>query len=174
MRQRSKQFILFVLLSVTLIVMIFGLKHYLSQHGQRQAPMPPLVVGKKLKPSTWQMVQDYTAVAVSQHAVGVTAQVAGQVTAHHINSGGFVKKGELLVALDDKLDQQSYRKYKAQARLAKADLARKLAVYNAGGISRSELDAARATFRVARANARSAQIAIGYKKIRAPFSGWGA
>ncbi len=172
MGQHLKRYAFLVFIAACLAALIYGLRQHLSSHGQRQVPMPPLVVGEKLKLARWQMLQDYTALAVSKHAVGVTSQVPGQVLSHHIKSGSFVKKGTLLVVLDDSIDQQNLHKYCAQARLAMIDLERKLAVFGAGGISRSELDAAKTALRVADANAQAARAAIAYKHIRAPFSGW--
>lgn len=117
--------------------------------------------------------------------VQVGTQVSGQVSAIYVDFNSQVKKGQLLARIDPTLAQQSVRDAeagveRAQAQLTEAekDYARNTQLYDEQIITASEFEAVQSTPAVARANLKSAQIALdkarqnlAYTSIYAPIDG---
>lgn len=157
---------------------------------ERAAPPPPdasavPVVVAKVKRE---------AIPVELHAIGtgqayktvsVESQVDGIVKAVHYRPGQFVRKGELLITLDDRpfvaaLDQAeaALARDQAQAQLQQADLNRYEQLFKAGIVPREQYDqymatstAAQATVRADQAAIQTAKIQLSYCSIYAPITG---
>ena len=115
----------------------------------------------------------------------VRPQVGGIVSARLFNEGGLVSKGQSLYQIDPATYQAAYdsaaasvgqAEASADAAKLKADRAQQLIAIKA--ISQQDLDdaetaekAAVASLAVARANAETAKINLGYTKVTAPISG---
>jgi membrane fusion protein, multidrug efflux system len=117
--------------------------------------------------------------------VSVESQVAGIVKEVHYQQGQLVRKGELLISLDQSpflaaLSQAkaALARDKAQAQLDQAQLDRYDELYKQGVVSKEEYDqylatsaAARATVNVDEAAVQTANIQLSYCSIYAPISG---
>jgi len=107
----------------------------------------------------------------AEQGVIVAPEIAGTVSEIDFESGANVKKGDLLLKLDDSTEQAQLRAAEAQAEWARvsAERTRKLRADNTA--SQSELDQAEASLKQAVANADNIRATIDKKAIRAPFSG---
>ena len=117
--------------------------------------------------------------------VSVGTQVSGQVSELLVDYNDHVKKGQLLARIDPTLAQQAVAdaganvsKAIAQEGQAQRDYKRNQELVNAGLIARSEYETTQSSLDVARANVRSAQVALdrakqnlAYTSIYAPIDG---
>jgi HlyD family secretion protein len=117
--------------------------------------------------------------------VQVGTQVSGQVSAIYVDFNDKVKKGELLARIDPTLQQQAVQdaqatlaRVDAQNVQAKADYDRQKSLFDQKIITESEFQTSQTNFAVARANVRSAQIALdkarqnlAYTNIYSPIDG---
>jgi len=117
--------------------------------------------------------------------VSVGTQVSGQVSELLVDYNDHVKKGQLLARIDPTLAQQAVAdaganvsKAIAQEGQAQRDYKRNQELVNAGLIARSEYETTKSSLDVARANVRSAQVALdrakqnlAYTSIYAPIDG---
>jgi len=121
--------------------------------------------------------------AVTTVAVGT--QVSGQIAELFVDFNDTVKKGQLLARIDPTLQQQAVidaeaalERVRAQALQAQRENHRNAELMSAGLVARSEYEATGSSLEVARANVRSAQVALDrarqnleYTKIYAPIDG---
>ena len=117
--------------------------------------------------------------------VQVGTQVSGQVAELFVDFNDTVKKGQLLARIDATLQQQSVtdahaalERAQAQARQAQRENNRNAELMSAGLVARSEAEMTDSALDVARANVKSAQVALErakrnleYTNIYAPIDG---
>ncbi|MGB7022437.1 MAG: efflux RND transporter periplasmic adaptor subunit, partial [Candidatus Acidiferrales bacterium] len=134
------------------------------------------------------------AMPIELHAIGtgeasstvsVESQVAGIVSAVHYKQGQFVKKGDLLVTLDNRpfvanlqLAQANLAKDKASAALAKVQAGRYEKLYQSGIVPKEQYDqyvatsdASEAAVQADQATIETAKLQVAYCLIYAPISG---
>jgi RND family efflux transporter MFP subunit len=98
----------------------------------------------------------------------IPAKVATTVTKIPVRAGQPVRKADLLVMLDPGGVQSQYQQAEAVALNAERQATKMRALFDAGAISETQLDAVETQHEVAKANFNAARQAI---EIRAPFSG---
>jgi HlyD family secretion protein len=117
--------------------------------------------------------------------VQVGTQVSGQVSELFVDFNDTVKKGQLLARIDPTLQQQAVtdayatlERVQAQARQASREYNRNAELASAGLVARSEVEMTDSSADVARANVKSAQVALErakrnleYTNIYAPIDG---
>lgn len=117
--------------------------------------------------------------------VAVGTQVSGQIAELLVDFNDTVKKGQLLARIDPTLQQQavtdaqaSVERAQAQMLQAQRDYNRNRELMNAGLVARSVYETTDSTLDVARANVKSARVALDrarqnleYTKIYAPIDG---
>jgi RND family efflux transporter MFP subunit len=122
---------------------------------------------------------------VAIQSVDIRAQITSTVREVHIREGQFVRKGDLLVTLDQRAEEANLQKAQAQVEKDKADLAnavrtleRQRQLFQQKFISQSALDAAenavdslKGQLAVDLAAVEAAHVALGNTLIRASFSG---
>ena len=115
----------------------------------------------------------------------VAAGASGKVVSVHVERGSVVKKGDVLVRLDNRATSANLEDARAQVQLAKsqqelanADCARNEKLFAGGSVSSAEHDRTQAQCRNASAQLASAtarqtmlEISVGDSTIRAPFDG---
>lgn len=99
------------------------------------------------------------------------APVSGQVLDFYFKEGQHVKKGDLLVRLDDRSWNAQLMGLKAQLKNAENDLSRKKALLDIGGSSQEDTDLALANVETLQAQIRQLEVNIDLANVRAPFSG---
>lgn len=136
--------------------------------GQR----PPTAVN--LAPSIERdLVDQVEAVGTSRaaQAVVVLAEVPGRVAEIHFQQGQEVKRGQLLVSLDDRNARADLARAEAEYQRALDDYRRGQQLVAKRAISESEVDTFRTSLESARANREAAQANLHDHRIRAPFAG---
>lgn len=164
---------------VLVLAIVFGI--VFGFHAVRN-----IFMGKYIKQMLSQPVTISTATAKLQswtptlHAVGnltavqgidINSQVPGQIVAVNFKSGQDVKKGDVLIQLNDSIDQQTLKTQQAQLNFIQGDYNRKQTLAKQKVITQSELEQSTTQLKQAQAAVASADLSIAFKKIKAPFNG---
>ena len=169
-----KRLILVLLLLVVIFGGIFGWKYRQIQQMQAQMaqPQPPAVVASTtVQQESWQPTLRAVGSLVAVNGVAVSTEVAGVVSALAFDSGQSVKRGDVVIRLDDSVDQAALEGLVADRELARVQFERAQDLLGRRALSRSEFDEAKARYDAARAAVAEQQARIAKKTIRAPFTG---
>ncbi|GAB2923804.1 efflux RND transporter periplasmic adaptor subunit [Rheinheimera gaetbuli] len=116
-------------------------------------------------------VRQFPAVVEPTERASLTFRVSGKLVQLLARPGQMVQKGDLLAALDDtdfrlRLDQSAARYELAQTQFVRAEqlIAQKL-------VSQAAFDEAKAQLQVAQADLSTAETALSYTRLQAPFAG---
>jgi membrane fusion protein, multidrug efflux system len=112
-----------------------------------------------------------TAQLMANEQVQLMAPISGQVLAIHFKEGQTVKRGDLLVHMDDRNWQAQLVGVTSELATAKKDLDRKNALLGIGGSSQVEVDQATTRVETLKSQLKQLQVNIDLAKINAPFSG---
>ena len=119
------------------------------------------------------LVDDVQAVGSlrSRQGVIVRPEISGRITQLNFQDGGRVKKGQLLVQLDDQLPMAQVQQAVAERSIAVANHKRNQDLVEQNFISRRTVDESAAARQVAEAKLALAQASAARLKILAPFDG---
>jgi len=101
----------------------------------------------------------------------VRPEISGRVAAIGFAEGQMVRRGQLLVQLDDSLLQAQLRQVEAQAGIARMQWQRNQELLAQAFVSRSVVDQAAATLAVAEAQVALAKAQLARTRVLAPFDG---
>lgn len=104
-------------------------------------------------------------------SVMLRPEVSGRVMKLGVADGQRVKKGQLVVQLDDTLQQAQLQQAMAQASIARTNVQRNRELLAQSFISQSAVDQAQANLEVAEAQVALAQAQLQRMKVVAPFDG---
>lgn len=143
-----------------------------ARAGGGGAPSAPLVVESalaRLQP----LSEDVEAVGSlrSRQGTVVRAEVSGRVTQINFRDGQRVRRGQLLVQLDDRLQQAQLQQAQAELSIAEANHKRNSDLVAQGFISQRGLDESAAAVKVAQAKAELARATAARLRVLAPFDG---
>jgi multidrug efflux system membrane fusion protein len=105
------------------------------------------------------------------HQVTISPEINGQVRRIAFVPGSPVKKGDVIVELNDATEQADLANARAQQKLTGLTLARFKDLAAKGAASQAQLDQAQSQFDAATAQIARTEAVIAKKLIRAPFSG---
>ena len=167
---------LIMLLSVAVIVAgIAFLKYRQIQAaiamGKSFAPPPSAVTTLVIEPNPWTPVLRVIGSLKSVQGVAVSGDLAGIVSEITFESGKTVKKGDLLVQLNDEQERAQLVAAEARCELAKLEIQRKRELQAKSALSPSEVDIAENELRQANAARELAAALRARKRITAPFDG---
>jgi membrane fusion protein (multidrug efflux system) len=130
----------------------------------------PVEVGKVERTT---LADDAQAVGTLRARQGVTLrpEVSGRIAAIGFGDGQRVKRGQMLVQLDDALQRAQLQQAQAQEAIARTTLARNRELLAQNFISASAVDQSAAALDVARAQVALAQAQLARMRIVAPFDG---
>lgn len=177
MNKRPMTLRLIIVLLVCFVVFggVFGMKaigNKMMNDYLDNMPVPPATISATAAGRmSWDNHLVATGTLVPVNGADLTTEVGGVVTALHFESGQAVRKGDLLVTLDDGVERGELRRLKAQADLARLNLQRRKRLFEQASISRADLDMAESEAAAASAAAEAAEAALARKNIRAPFDG---
>ncbi|CAD5373675.1 Efflux RND transporter periplasmic adaptor subunit [Rubrivivax sp. A210] len=119
------------------------------------------------------LVDDVMAVGSLKAGQGVMLrpEVSGRIASLGFADGARVKRGQLLVQLDDTLQQAQLKQAEAQAGIARTNLQRSRELLGQGFVSASAVDQNLAALDVAEAQVALARAQLGRMKVLAPFDG---
>ena len=137
--------------------------------GGPAAPVAVAVI--QVKPSTVQ--EDLQAVGSlqSNESVILRPEVSGRIAAIGFKDGQVVRKGQMLIALDNSLNAAEVAQMQAENDLALANLKRSEDLASRKFISSSAQDTAASNAQVAEAKLKLAQARLSKMRILAPFDG---
>lgn len=107
----------------------------------------------------------------SRQSVTLRPEVAGRIQSIAFAEGQRVRKGQLLVQLDDVLQQAELSQAQAQLSIARANHQRNEELVAQAFVARRVLDESRAALQVAQAQVALAQARLSRMRITAPFDG---
>ena len=108
---------------------------------------------------------------LADEEVELRAEVAGRVVRLPFQEGAFVRKGQLLAALDTDVLAAERRASQTRRDLAAVQAGRQRELFGIGGLSRQALDQAEAELQVLGADLARIDAEIGRRRIYAPFAG---
>lgn len=107
----------------------------------------------------------------ARQGVVLKPEVSGRIQNLSFGDGQRVRKGQLLVQLDDTLPQAQLKQAEASAAIARTNLQRSRELAAQNFVSQSAVDQNAAALEVAMAQVALAQAQVGRMKITAPFDG---
>jgi membrane fusion protein (multidrug efflux system) len=141
-------------------------------HAAAAAGPPPEVVGtREAKEDTWENRLFSVGTINPGRGVTVSNDAAGVVSAIKFQSGQTVRRGQVLVELDSRVERAQLASLRAQAGLARVSAGRTRALFKDSAVPKAQLDNAESALQSATANAAALQAQIDRKIVRAPFDG---
>ena len=107
----------------------------------------------------------------SNQGVMLRPEVSGRIVKLGFKDGQLVRRGQLLVQLDDTLQQAQLKQGEAQAAIARTNLQRSRELLGQGFVSQSAVDQNQAALDVAEAQVALARAQAARMKVLAPFDG---
>lgn len=107
----------------------------------------------------------------SRQSVTMRPEVSGRIAQIAFADGARVKRGQLLVQLDDVLQRAELSQAQAQLSIARANLKRNEELVAQAFVAQRVLDESRASLQVAEAQVALAQARLSRMRITAPFNG---
>lgn len=154
---------------------IFGGKSYAGHRAAVAAAhrsFPPVAVSAATaRNESWSPDVSVVGSLEAVQGTEITAQIAGNVTGIAFRSGAPVRKGQLLVRLDDSTQLAQLHADAAKLQLARATLVRTQKLYAAHAASQLDLQTAEADDGTARAAVEGDKATLAKLDIVAPFSG---
>ncbi len=167
-----------IILAVFLVVLfggIFGWHAFVSgkieQAMAKAGHQRTTVSAQPVKQIEWPAELQATATLKAIQGAMLTPQLAGMVTAIHFHSGSEVKKGQLLVQLNDANQRAQLVHDQSALKLAKTELAQQRSLYKRHNVSQLSYQRAQTAYTQARAAVSADRATIAKLQVRAPFTG---
>ena len=107
----------------------------------------------------------------SRQGVMLRPEVSGRISRLGFDDGQRVRRGQMLVQLDDALQQAQLQQSQAQANIASTNLQRNRELLAQNFVSQSAVDQSAASLQVAQAQVALSQAQLARMRITAPFDG---
>ena len=107
----------------------------------------------------------------AKQQVSIAPQVSARVMQVHFESGQLVKKGQVLVSLDDRAAQAQVREAEAALMDAQRIFKNFSTLFQRKAVTQTELDGQKAAVAMAEAKLAAARVQASYLTLHAPFSG---
>ena len=137
--------------------------------GLRNPPQTVSTITAATQP--WQKQLEAVGSTRAEKGADLSSQVSGIVKAIHFQSGAKAEKGTLLVELEAADDIAHLEALKAMEALAQLNYDRDSHLLNTDAVSKQTADTDLATLKSDQAQVAQQQALVGYKSIKAPFSG---
>ncbi len=149
----------------------------LNKNAKKMAAMatmarPPATVSTALATETqWQQSIHAVGTVTPIEGIHIAPEVAGTISAIHFISGQQVKKGDILIELENSIEQATLENAQAQATLGKLMYDRVSELRSLKVNTQAEFDKSQAEYDQAMAAVKIANATLAKKMIRAPFDG---
>ncbi|WP_029288582.1 efflux RND transporter periplasmic adaptor subunit [Pedobacter sp. R20-19] len=114
----------------------------------------------------------YNGTLQANKSIDLSFQVSGTIKSLAVQPGDFVKKGQLVAAIDETTYRSQYQAQAAQAKLAEENYKRTRTVFEKGSIAEIKMLEAKSNFDQAAAMAKATYQNIAHTKLYAPESGY--
>lgn len=153
------------------VIFLFLLQTRWSYAQFRSSDRPKLVEVQTLEFEYETSLIEAVGTAQAKRSVTLFPSVAEEVTAIHFEPGQSVKKGDVLVELDSRLQDVAIKRARIQLNDAKRNYSRAQSSQKSGAVTQSEVDAAQTLFLLAEVALEEAIQNKEDRLIRAPFDG---
>ena len=150
------------------LVILSSCREQASKSRERSPMKVEVIIAK---PSPLSVVVKSTGDLLPNEQVEIKSPVAGNVMSIHFKEGEFVRKGDLLVKIDDRNWKARLEGLEARLATALNELKRNETLLKIEGTSEEEVDQARATVSELKAQIDELKVMIDLAAIKAPFSG---
>lgn len=125
-----------------------------------------------IQPSTFESFVRVVGTVETSNDIMISAEVSGKVTSHNVKEGDQVKKGQVILKIDDSKLKQEKARLEAMTSQAKENYERLKKVYEEDGIG-SEIDYLNARYAFQQSNSalESIKVDLANTSITAPFNG---
>ena len=152
-----------------------GYKKYLQigvLAAQGSVPPPPIsVTVASAESSEWHKRIKAVGTLVASQGVDLSTEVAGIVNTIHFDSGQEIKKGALLLELNNQTELATLGQAQAKFDSDNSQYQRLLKLKDQSFVTKNDLDTQSALVDISRAQISVAEVALSKKNITAPFSG---
>jgi membrane fusion protein (multidrug efflux system) len=165
------------LIAALLLLLIFGgISSYLYRQfsalgAMDFTPVPVTITAATASMAPWDSTVSAIGTVRAVRGVELSAEASGEVIAVDVNSGDQVKKGDLLVTLNDSVERASRENQVASLKLAKLLFERDEQLIKQKSIPQSQYDRSRADLDRAVAQLAETDAILNNKRIQAPFAG---
>ncbi|HEX7382414.1 MAG TPA: efflux RND transporter periplasmic adaptor subunit [Nevskiaceae bacterium] len=170
-----KSWIVVIVLLIVVFGGIFGGKYYADRRAAQAAAhahFPPAAVATTVaQEEHWPPEVSAVGSLEAISGTAITAQIAGNITEIAFHSGMRVKKGDLLVKVDDSTQLAKLHADLATLKLADANLARTSKLFASHATSLLDLQTAQANHGTAQATVEGDRATLAKLHITAPFAG---
>lgn len=158
---------------LAVVLLLGGIKAaQLKEMSGMDHSMPLLSVAtSEARSVVWQPTLKAIGTLAPVEGVTVSADAEGTVVRIAVDSGSFVRAGDLLVALDASVEEANLQAAQATAELNRINLERAKDLWARQAIAKSDFDAAEAAAVQALAAVSALEAQIAKKQVRAPFDG---
>ena len=154
---------------VIVFKMFVGMKtgEYIAGMGENVSPVTAVTV----EPTQWTPVIETTGLVRPNQGAILSSQASGTIKRVLVNSGQQVKKGDILVELDNAVELASLKATEAQLPSVRSTYQRYANLIKSQSVSQTDLDTAKAAYEQLMANIQSLKATIERRQIVAPFDG---
>lgn len=166
----------YLYVAILLLVIFGGIAGYLYNKFSRFAdrdfsPPPVTVAAATAREETWPSTLEAVGTLRAVRGVDLAAEASGEITAISVHSGEQVEAGQLLLTLNDRLEQASRQRARANLVLARQLYERDASLIKQQSIPQSQYDRSQADLDAAVAALAEIEAQLDDKRIEAPFSG---
>lgn len=170
-----KRMIIMLVLTGLVLAAVFGFEAFkgvMIRKFMATLSNPPQTVSTMVAASTeWRSQIEAVGSVRAVNGANLSAQVAGTVSAVHIQSGADVKKGDLLLELESADDVAHLEALKATAAMAQLTYDRDRTLVKTNAVSQQTADTDESNLKNAKALVAQQQALVDHKFVRAPFAG---
>lgn len=175
-KTRLARRIIFMLVFVAVIYGgVIGFNRFMGAkilEAMASAPPPTVTVSvAQAKQQTWSNELQAVATLKAKQGTTLTSESSGAITGLHFKSGETVKKGQLLVQINDNVARAQLAADQAKLLNAKQQIERQRKLFAHQATSQASLQSAEAAYREAQAAVQSDHAALSNLQVRAPFAG---
>nr|WP_320118547.1 efflux RND transporter periplasmic adaptor subunit [uncultured Marinifilum sp.] len=157
---------------ILLVLLTAGLVSCKQESTTKTEIIQPVKVFKVNDTSNQLTEKVFTGLVKESREVKLAFQISGPLVKLNVNEGQFVKKGQVVAALNERDYLVQLEAANAQFDNAKLQAERYTALYEKKSTSKSVYDQIQAAFKLAKAQKEAAENALNDTKIYAPFSGY--
>lgn len=168
--------ILYILIPIALLTIIIGKLAYNKQktvekvyHYDREQPVQ--VIAQKVNASLVQPEYSFTGIFEPNRESKLSAEIQGKVNRILVENGNRVKKGQVLIQLDDALLQWQLKAAEVQTQGLESDLSRYRVLVESEAIQGIQLEKTDLALKSAQIQVSTLQEQIKKTSIRSPFEG---
>lgn len=140
-----------------------------SASADSAQPPPALIEVSRARAQTVRDSVQAVGNLLSRQSTTLRPEASGRVTALNFKDGQHVRKGQVLLQLDDQLERAQLAQVEAELALAQAQFERSRELVGKGFISKAALDESAANLKVTQARRALAQTQLQRLRIIAPF-----